>query len=201
MHIFFKVRFKGGSYLSEKCMLGERYSLNEKYVLDVREDKFNLNYVDAIGEMYKLYQLKMDEICKFLDKQGTSSDEWDITFINEDTKKIKASIIADYYIDANLDWKIQFTNIVCESIIKNFRKFDLLKKVSTDELDRYERYYDVLCNMFSNLEEIIEIKYNAFIDEKKSMLAQETNDLRDVSVRYNSQYLTTLTNDDMRIAA
>ncbi|WP_255619180.1 hypothetical protein [Clostridioides sp. ZZV14-6045] len=133
-----------------RYLQGIGININDLFI----EDRTNLKLeqIGYIDELYYLFSEKFQYVTEVLKDNNIKDSKWDIDFIKEDALKSVRTIKDKIIINKSIN--LQSIKNLLEKSKNSFKTAD---DMYDNPVKRSEQYYDLLSNLFDNVEEIISL--------------------------------------------
>lgn len=146
----------------ERFVYKGEFNMNNYLIMFENKSILDLKQTCYLDSLYNLFEEKIQYVTKTLKNNNIEEDEWDIQFIKEDALQSIKNIEEDFITDKTLDWRINLSKIIKKVLDKSKANFKIADEMYHNPMKKSEQYYDLLSNIFDNLEELICIKYKEY---------------------------------------
>ncbi|PIH05228.1 hypothetical protein [Clostridium combesii] len=172
------VTYRWGDIMNNSIKYNEIKIDSIRYELD-----FDLNTVDYLNDLYNLFNNKMNYVTTYLKKNEFNEDEWDVEFIKQDTLEIKDKFIEAFINSNDFIWEMYLDKKLLKLVENYKKKFSIIDHYAKEEELKVGRYFDMLCEMFSNIysyTEMVYEKYNIKVNELRNEMKQLKDEFNDL---------------------
>ncbi len=146
----------------ERFVYKGEFNMNNYSIMFENKSILDLKQTCYLDGLYNLFTEKIQYVTETLKNNNIEEDEWDIQFIKEDALQSIKKIEEEFITDKTLDWRVNLSTIIKKVLDKSKANFKIADEMYNNPMKKSEQYYDLLSNIFDNLEELICIKYKEY---------------------------------------